>query len=325
MNPEAKPEDTCKVAVAQIAPVWLNRNATIEKMIGYIERAAKNSCALISFGEALIPGYPFWTERTDGARFNSEIQKEFFSHYLSQAVQPEAGDLELLCEAAKVNNITVVTGTIERAANRGGHSLYCTLMYIDSDGEIKSAHRKLMPTYDERLVWSPGDGHGLRTHSLPPFTVGCLNCWENWMPLPRTALYAQGENLHVAVWPGSKRNTHDITRFIAKESRSFVISVSGLMRKTDIPKDFPHSEFMMSNSEETLADGGSCIAAPDGSWVIEPVVDSEDLLIAELDYDLVRRERQNFDPTGHYCRPDVTKLTVNRERQSSVEFENESE
>lgn len=141
------------------------------------------------------------------------------------------------------------------------------------------------------------------------------------MPLPRAALYGQGEDLHIAIWPGSIRNTEDITRFIAKESRSFVISVSGLMRKSDIPDDIPQRELLLANCEETLADGGSCISAPDGSWIIEPIVDREDLLIAELDFDLVRRERQNFDPAGHYCRPDVTKLVVNRERQSSVEFE----
>ena len=107
-------------------------------------------------------------------------------------------------------------------------------MYINQQGEIRSVHRKLQPTYDERLTWSPGDGNGLQVHKLKAFTAGGLNCWENWMPLSRTALYGMGEDLHVAIWPGGLHNTHDLTKFIAKESRSFVISVSGILKKEDI-------------------------------------------------------------------------------------------
>jgi nitrilase len=190
------------------------------------------------------------------------------------------------------------------------------LVYIDRTGEIKSVHRKLTPTYEERLVWSPGDGNGLQVHTLEPFSVGGLNCWENWMPMSRTALYGMGENLHIAVWPGEERNTHDITRFIAKESRSFVVSASGLMKVEDFPKDTPHLDEILKNAPEVLADGGSCIAAPDGSWVVPPVTGKEELIIADLDFNRVLEERQNFDVAGHYSRPDVTRLTVNRERQS---------
>ena len=272
------------------------------------------------FGEALIPGYPFWVERTDGAQFNNKVQKELFAHYLDQAVHIEAGHLDSLKEAARKYHMAIYIGTIERPQDRGGHSLYCSLVYINSSGEIGSVHRKMMPTYEERLVWSTGDGHGLQTHSLGSFTVGGLNCWENWMPLSRTALYAMGEDLHVAVWPGSQRNTFDITKFIAKESRSYVISVSGLMRKEDIHPDLPHSQLILDNSEDTLADGGSCLVGPDGEWIIEPVVGEEILVTADISHQKVREERQNFDPTGHYSRPDVTRLVVNRERQSILEI-----
>src|SRR5690606_26747201 len=128
--------------------------------------------------------------------------------------------------------------------------------------------RKLMPTYEERLSWSPGDGHGLRTHRLGPFTVGGLNCWENWMPLARTALYGQGEDLHVAIWPGGMHNTGDITRFIAREGRSYVISVSGIMRRSDIPDGLPHAQLLRETAGDVMANGGTCIAAPDGTWVV---------------------------------------------------------
>ena len=164
-------------------------------------------------------------------------------------------------------------GVVERAKDRSGHSLYCSLVYISEQGEINSVHRKLQPTYEERLVWSQGDGNGLKTHSIGTFTVGGLNCWENWMPLPRTALYSQGEDLHVAVWPGGLQNTQDITRFLAKEGRSFVLSVSGLMRTEDMPRDLLHREEILKGYDGIISNGASCIASPDGSWLVEPVLD----------------------------------------------------
>jgi nitrilase len=157
---------------------------------------------------------------------------------------------------------------------------------------------------------------------LGDFTVGGLNCWENWMPLARTTLYVQGENLHVAVWPGNVRNTIDLTRHIALENRMYVISVSGLMRKIDIGNDIPHHELIRQNAPEFLSNGGSCLAAPDGTWIIEPIVEQEIVITATINLNEVRKERQNFDPSGHYSRPDVFKLTVNNERQKLVHFTN---
>lgn len=312
--------DILKVGMAQLAPIWLNKEATIEKVVTYIEKAANKNCDLVTFGEAFIPGYPFWIELTNGATFNSKIQKEFHSHYLKNAVQIENGDLKTVCETCKKLNIATIIGCIELAKDRGNHSIYCSLVYIDKIGEIKSVHRKLMPTYEERLSWSPGDGHGLRVHNLGAFTVGGLNCWENWMPLARTALYGMGEDLHVAIWPGGYHNTHDLTKFIAKESRSYVISVSGLLRKEDITDNIPHHELILENCAEMISNGGSCLSGPDGEWIIEPVVDKEILLTAEINHARVREERQNFDPSGHYSRPDVTQLTINRKRQSILKI-----
>ena len=141
------------------------------------------------------------------------------------------------------------------------------------------------------------------------------------MPLARTALYGQGENLHIAVWPGSIRNTKDITRFIALESRSYVISVSSLMRRKDFPLNTPHLKEILENAPDVLADGGSCIAGPDGNWIIAPDTKTDGNIHATLDFNIVLEERQNFDPVGHYSRPDVTQLIVNAERQHSVKFE----
>jgi nitrilase len=315
--------DTITIALAQLAPVWLNKQATLEKIKDAIREAASQQARLVCFGETLLPGYPFWLELTDGARFNASRQKELFAHYLAEAVNLEAGDLAGICDLAREFSIAVYVGCAERATDRGGHSVYCSLVYINQAGMVQSVHRKLMPTYEERLVWSIGDGNGLRVHELGPFTVGGLNCWENWMPLARTALYAQGENLHVAVWPGSLRNTIDLTRHIALENRMYVLSVSGLMRKTDISDDSPHHELIRQNAPDVLSNGGSCLAAPDGSWIIEPIVDREAVVSATIDLNEVRKERQNFDPSGHYARPDVFDLAVNRQRQQLVHFNND--
>lgn len=310
-----------KIALAQISPVWLNKELTIKKIECSIVEASESNCELIVFGEALLPGYPFWVELTNGAEFNSRVQKEIHAHYVRNSITIEKGELTSICLLARKYKMAVYLGIMERAFNRGGHSIYASLVYINEEGKIKSVHRKLQPTYEERLTWSPGDGNGLQVHPLKDFTVGGLNCWENWMPLPRTALYGLGENLHIAVWPGSDFNTKDITRFIARESRSFVVSVSSIMTKTDFPKDTPHLDKILAKAKDTLANGGSCIAGPDGEWVVAPVINKEGLIIETIDFNRVLEERQNFDPVGHYSRPDVTKLQVNRERQSTVFYD----
>lgn len=315
-------QDTLKVCLAQISAVWLDKAATIDKVCGYIADAGAQGGDLIAFGEALVPGYPFWVELTGGAKFNDDEQKQFFAHYARNAIDVDAGDLDQVCQQAKEHKIAVYLGTIERPQDRTSMSLYCSMVYIDQSGEIQSVHRKLMPTYEERLVWSPGDGHGLRTHKLGAFQVGGLNCWENWMPLARAALYGQAESLHVAIWPGSERNTRDITPFLAKEGRSYSMAVSGLMPVSEIPTHLPHYGRMLEviGDSKFLANGGSCLCAPNGDWVIEPQLEKEGLFVADIDLERVREERQNFDAAGHYSRPDVTELHVDRRRQSTLKL-----
>jgi nitrilase len=311
-------QNLLNVALAQISPVWLNKNETLKKIEAAVDEAGRQECGLIAFGEALLPGYPHWLANTDATEWNSAVQKELHAHYIRNAVDLESDDLETVRKLAANHRIAIYLGLIEKTPERG-QSLFCSLVYISNEGEVKSVHRKLQPTYDERLAWSQGDGNGLQVHKLKAFTVGGLNCWENWMPLPRAALYGQGENLHVAAWPGSIRNTKDITRFMALEGRSFVLSVSSLMRREDFPDDTPHLELILQKAPEVLTDGGSCIAGPDGEWVVEPVVGEERIITATLDFNRVLEERQNFDAAGHYSRPDVTRLTVNRERQKTLD------
>lgn len=309
--------DRLTVAIAQIAPVWLLREATLQKMVAWVGRAADEGAQLVAFSEGLLPGYPFWVEHTDGARFESPLQKRLYAHYSAQAVCIADGHLAPLCAAAARHRIWVVAGVIERTADRGC-SLFAAMVTIDPEGTIRSVHRKLMPTHEERLVWSPGDAHGLRCHRIGAFSLGSLNCWENWMPLARSALYAQGESLHIASWPGSRRNTETITPFIAREGRSFALSVSSVLHRDQLPEGLPESALLRQQLPEVMADGGSCIAGPDGHFLYDPVVGAEQLIFAELDHARVREERQNFDPFGHYSRPELLSLTVDRRRATGL-------
>jgi nitrilase len=311
-----------RAALAQIAPVFFDRDATAAKAASWIHQAADAGAELVCFGESLIPAYPVWLDRLDGARFNDDRNKAIHARYLGQGVDLDAGHLDPLTEACADRKIHCVVGVYETPRDRGGHTGYCTRVVIDAEGRVASTHRKLMPTHEERLAWGVGDGAGLVTHPVGGFTMGALNCWENWIPLARAALYAQGENLHVAIWPGADRLTRDITRFIALEGRSYVLSVGSVIREPDIPADFPDRDRLVQ-PDEVAYNGGSCVCAPDGSWLVRPEenADGEERLItADLDLDLVRRERQNFDPTGHYSRPEILRLTVDRRRHRAAEF-----
>ncbi len=307
-----------KVCLAQLTPVWINRDATLERVAEAMAEAAAEGAELIVFPEAFCPGYPFWLAHTEGASWEKPVNKELHAHYMQEAVCLESGHLDAICERAKSLGLAVYLGIVERPLDRGGHSLYCSLVYIDAGGAIASVHRKLQPTYDERLCWAPGDGNGLQAHDLKGFRLGGLNCWENWMPLARASLYALGTNVHIAVWPGSDYNTREITRFIARESRSYVLSVSSVMFRKDLPGELPHRDLILEKGPEEYANGGSCLAGPDAEWVLEPQIGAVGLFHAELSLEAVYQERQNFDPSGHYSRPDVTRLQVNRERQGIV-------
>jgi nitrilase len=307
-----------RVAIAQDAPVLLDPERTTERVLDHMQGAAAAGAGLIAFGEAYLGGYPFWLASTGGARFDDPEQKHAYAAYLRGAVTLDGPQLLRVTACARDLGLFVVLGIAERGPGPASGSIYCTAVMVDPRRGMLSAHRKLVPTHEERLVWGAGDGHGLRVHALGDTRVSTLNWWENWMPQARHALYVGGTEVHVALWPGSARLTRDITRFAAREGRVFCVSASSLYHRDDVPGDFPLRARLPDL--EWFYDGGSAVAGPDGEWVLAPVLHQRGLLVAEFDTARVAEERQSFDPTGHYSRPDVFAVSVDRRRRRAASF-----
>ncbi len=294
-----------RVAGIQIAPIFLDAQKTWKKLAHYIREAKSKGADLVTWGETLIPGYPIWLSPSCGSKFNDLHQKTVYGKYWHQSIYIEnSGIIDEMKELAKELDMMFIGGVAEKS----GGSIYCTLLTIGQNGEVLGRHRKIKPTYEERLVWGDGDGSGLKTHPFKGIKVGGLNCWENWLPLARAALHLQEEIIHVAVWPGSLGLTQDITRFIALEGRLWVISTSGLLR----PEDFSHlneSEFpmkdIMESHSKSWQDGGSIVVDPTGEVVAGSLIDKEGIIFADVDPILAIQERQNFDISGHYSRFDI--------------------
>jgi nitrilase len=319
-RPPALPQPI-RIAAIQSRPVWLDPAGTTGRVLELLDRAAQGGAELAALSETFLCGYPFWVCRSNGAAFDDPDQKRAYARYLETAVELDGPELALIREAAGDLGMFVFIGVTERGARDARGSTFCTLVAIHPDRGLVGAHRKLVPTHDERLTWARGDGHGLRAHEFKGWRVAGLSCWENWMPQARHALYSDGADIHVSTWPGWSGLTADITRFIALEGRVYSLAVSGLLSIGDIPRDFPMIEQIAADFPELPFDGGSGIAGPDGAWIAPRVIGEEAILYADADYGRVREERLMFDVAGHYSRPDVFETIVRRRRLRPAEFD----
>ncbi len=306
-----------KIAIIQQAPHVLNKGKTLNKMVNIIRDMASQGASLIVFPEAFIPGYPAWIWRLrPGGDWG--LCEELHARLLKNSIDLSTDDLIFIQKAAKQYQVTVVFGLNERDNNNSRTTLYNSVITIDFNGQIANHHRKTMPTNPERMVWGLGDGQGLNVIKTPVGRIGSLICWENYMPLARFSLYAQGVEIYIAPTYDSGDNWIGTMQHIAREARCWVLSCGVALERSDFPKDFPNIDELYPEDEQWINPGDSVVVAPSGDIVAGPLSKEKGYLLVDIDLDLAANAKRALDVAGHYSRPDIFKLEVNKERQTSM-------
>lgn len=299
---------TVKVAVVQAAPVLMDLRATVEKALSLIHEARQKGADLIVFPESFIPAYPRGLSFgfVVGSR-TMEGRKDWQRYYDNSVPVPGPVTAEL-GQACKEAGVYLSIGVTERDGSNLNSTLYCTNLLFGPDGRLLGKHRKLKPTGTERCIWGEGDGSTLTVLDTPYGRIGSLICWENYMPLARMAMYAQGTALYIAPTADSREEWQCTVRHIALEGRCYVIGCNQYVEKNMYPTDL-HYYHELESQPEIMCSGGSCIVDPLGKYVAGPVYGREDIILAELDLNLIIQSRMDFDVAGHYARPDVFKFS----------------
>src|SRR5215469_6001050 len=300
-------ERQVKVACAQVEPVVLDREATLDRLEKVAAEAAREGAELVVFPETFVPVYPssLWAKAFAG--WDGTGAKETFARLAQESVAVGSPAERRIAAAAQELGIWIVTGVNEVEPERPG-TIYNSLLYHSPAGELALHHRKLVPTNHERLVWGQGDGRGLAAVETGFGRVGGLICWENYMPLARVALYESGVEIYIASTADDGDLWQATLVHIARESRAFVVAPAHYQRASAYPDGFPLRALV--DGAGTIGRGGSAILGPDGAYLAGPLYDEEGILYAELEPARLWEERQRFDAAGHYSRPDVLSLTV---------------
>lgn len=305
-----------KIAAVQAAPVFLDREATVAKACDLMAEAAQNDARLVVFPEAFIPTYPDWVWAIPPSR--GRLLSDLYAELVDQSVTIPGPTTERLCEAAREAGVYVVMGVNERNVEASNASLYNTLIYIDSEGNLLGKHQKLVPTAPERMVWAPGDGSTLDVYDTAIGRIGGLICWENYMPLARYAMFAWGVQLYLAPTWDRGEPWLSTLRHIAKEGRVYVVGCTIAMRTDDIPDRYDFKAQYYADAPEWINKGDSAIVNPDGQFIAGPLHKEQGILYAEIDPQQMRGSRWNLDVAGHYARPDVFQLTVRKEPRPMI-------
>jgi nitrilase len=302
-----------RVAAVQAAPVFLDREATVEKVAELIGVAATDGAQLVVFPESFVPCYPVWLWAG-----RADVEVEAFSRLYANAVEVPGADTARLSEVVRGAGVAIAIGVTERESTYSRSTLYNTLLIMDSTGELVLHHRKLMPTYKERTVWGQGDGSSLVTVEVNTVRLGGLLCWENLMPLVRHTLYAQGEQVHLAPTADTGAAWQASLRHIAYEGRVFVVSCCQVLHRESFADDPALVGFPADAG--WLIHGGSAIVTPGGDcdYLAGPVYDQETILYADLDLATLVEAKHSFDVAGHYARPDILELRINRTPQAQL-------
>ena len=303
------------IAAAQAAPIFLNREATIQKACDLIIEASHKDAQLIVFPEAFVPTYPDWVWVTPPSQ---DLLNDLYVELIENAIPDHA--TEKLCQVAKKAKMHVVIGVNERNSESSNASLYNTLIYIDSEGNIMGKHRKMIPTGGERLVWAQGDGSTLDTYDTPFGKLGGLICWENYMPLARYAMYSWGTQIYVAATWDSGDLWLSTLRHIAKEGGMFVIGCCIAMKVDDIPDRYEFKK-LYRKDKEWVNTGDSAIVNPRGEFIAGPLRMEEGILYAEVDLKQIPASKWILDVAGNYARPDIFRFAVNRKANAVMQIE----
>lgn len=292
-------------AVVQDSPIVFNRKATVEKVHSLVHQAAGEGAKLVVLPEAFVSAYPKGLDF--GARMGSRTPegREDFRRYYESAMDVPGPACDTLGKAARDARVFVVIGVIER----DGGTLYCTVLFFSPDGGLMGKHRKLMPTAMERLVWGFGDGSTLPVLDTPLGKIGAVICWENYMPMLRMHMYAQGIQLYCAPTADDRDTWLPSMRHIALEGRCFVLSCCQYLTRANCPENY--TAIQGNDPTTVLMRGGSCIISPLGQILAGPNFNGPCILTAELDLDEIPKSKYDFDVVGHYARPDIFRLHVN--------------
>jgi predicted amidohydrolase len=307
-----------QLAIIQYKPVHLNLQASTQKALTFINEAALHGAQLIVFGETWLCGYPAWLDHCpDVALWNNEATKEVFLQMHQNSVDINGKEIKLLCNAAKESKVMICMGLNEKIAEGiGSGTLYNAFVIIDEQGEIVNHHRKLVPTFTEKLVYGNGDAVGLKTVDTKFGKLGALICWEHWMPLSRQVLHNEGEMIHIALWPTVHEMHQVASRHYAFEGRCFVIAAGQMMQVKDIPANLTLPEHFKNEPDKYILNGGSCVIDPKGNYLLEPRFDAEEILYCAIDnFDTALKEKMTLDTTGHYSRWDIFDFSVEKKRK----------
>ena len=308
-----------KIAIVQQAPQVLDRQGSLDKAVGFIKEAAANGARLVVFPEAFVPGYPAWVWRLRPGG-DWDLSERIHQRLLANAVDMAQDELAPVRSAAAEHEIVVVIGINERDGEFGRTTLYNTAVVIGTDGAVINHHRKLMPTNPERMVWGFGDAAGLRVVDTPVGRIGVLLCWENYMPLARFALYAQGVDVYIAPTYDSGDAWIGTLQHIAREGGCWVIGAGVALRNQDLPGDFPGRADLYPAQEDWINPGDSAVVAPGGELVVAPLRRQQAIVYADIDASRAAAARRTFDVAGHYARADVFNLQVDNRRKAPVSF-----
>jgi len=300
-------------AVVQAAPVAFDVPRTLDKLADLAADAARKGAKLAVFPEAFVSAYPKGLDFGARVGMRTPEGRDMFRRYFDSAIDVPGPATARIAEIARANDLHLVVGVIER----DGGTLYCTALFFTPTGGLAAKHRKVMPTAMERLIWGTGDGSTLSVIDSPLGKIGAVICWENYMPLLRTAMYAKGVELYCAPTVDCRRTWAPTMRHIAVEGRCFVLSACQYARRSDFPADYPIDT---QKGDEILIDGGSLIVSPMGDILAGPNYEAECILTAEIDRNLIAGGKFDLDVVGHYARPDIFQLHVDERNKPAVVY-----